>query len=173
MTPDTVFQRALSTLRFLWMALVGSTLVLMGVVFVVHPDAHQHLDPSVELILFAAAAGSAVASFVLPSVAMGNAVRALGEMVIPASPGAPARFREPVAVARKAVAVAHPTLIVSMALSEAISIEGLALHMLGGPMAHVLPLMGTGTLLALFRFPTAKGIAAPFEAATGARFTSA
>jgi hypothetical protein len=172
MTPDAAFQRALPTYRILWGALVTSTLLLVGVVFGVtpHPDRHHPLDATMETILFAAAAANAITSFVLPWYFMSQAARSLGEMVVPGSAGAPAHFREPLPVARKAVAIALPTLMITLALCVAVSLIGFVLHMLGAPLAHVLPVMATGTLLAAVRFPTARSIAGPLERATGARF---
>jgi hypothetical protein len=172
MSPDAVFERALPTFRILWSVLVGFTLVLVGVVLEVSPqvDKRHPFDPKLEVILFAAAAAIAIASFVLPWHFMGQVARSLGEMVIPASPVAPARFREPLPVAQKAVAVGLPALIVTLSLCEAVSLIGLCLHMLGAPMAHVLPIMAAGTLLAALRFPTAGRIAGALERAAGARF---
>jgi hypothetical protein len=158
-------------MRILWFALVVSTLLLVAVVFKVTPHLDKHpSDPNLEVSLFAVAGAIAVASFVMPWYFMKQAAGSIGEMLIPGSPGAPARFREPLPVARKAVAIAQPVFIIAMALSEAVSVIGLSLHMLGGPMEHVLPLMAAGTLLAAVRFPTAGRMAAAFERATGARF---
>jgi hypothetical protein len=58
-----------------------------------------------------------------------------------------------------------------MALSEAVSMLGLALHMLGGPLAVSAPFFAAGTLLAAIRFPTLPRLVAPYERACGAKFS--
>jgi hypothetical protein len=59
-----------------------------------------------------------------------------------------------------------------MSLSEAVSLVGFALHMLGGPLPMSSALIAAGTLLAAYRFPTAARLVGPYERAHNASFAA-
>jgi len=61
--------------------------------------------------------------------------------------------------------------ILSMALSEVVSMVGLVLHMFGAPLAISSPFFVAGTLLAVLHFPRLPRLVAPYEQACGAKFT--
>ncbi len=174
MIPDATFQRMLPTARILWAALVVSTLLIAFVVFWVHPDPPPPFDPKLELILSVVAVANAVASFVVPSIVAASNARRLNVGVYPANQltGAPARFTDPQRAARQAMAIGQTAFILSMALSEVLSLLGLVLHMLGAPTPHVVPFLVAGTLLSLVRFPTVARMVTPFERAVGATFAA-
>jgi hypothetical protein len=85
---------------------------------------------------------------------------------------APARFAQPVKAARHALASAQTSFILSMALSEAVSLLGLVLHMQGAPVEASTPFLAAGTLLAAIRFPTPARLLAPYERVHGATFAA-
>ena len=119
----------------------------------------------------------AVASFVVPRTVGANAAKGARAEVLPAEPGyagmgAAARFANPVEAARRAMALGQTTFILSMALSEAVSLVGLMLHMLGAPIMVSIPFFVVGTTLAAIRFPTVGRLVGDFERTHGASFAA-
>lgn len=177
MTAHQFLTQQMKVVRILWAALTVSN-VLIGVVTVVsHSSSRQAPDPSVQYVLFAAAIGAAVASFVLPARAQAQFLRNVRVEVLPPEPGpmgtgSSARFANPEVAARRAFTGALTPFILSMALSEVPSMVGLSFYTLGGPLGIALALVAAGTLLAASRFPTAARLLAPFERATGATFAA-
>jgi hypothetical protein len=171
---NPVFRRNIRVVRVLWACLVVSTLLVALVAFLVPPGTGGAPNTSNEVVLGIVALAVAVASFVLPErVALGN-VRRLDVAIQPANQatGEPARFADPTRAARRAMGIGQTIFILGMALSEVPSLCGLCMHMLGAPMAHALPLMALGTLLAASRFPTVARLVEPFERKAGATFAS-
>lgn len=172
MAAQQVFQRMMGVIRILYGALVLST-VLLGIISFIVPGNAAAPEQSMELALGLVAVVVAVMSFVLPRMGAKANTRRIAE-VLPPEPQpdgrAVSRFANPEAAARTALARAQTPFILSMALSEAVSLLGLALHMLGAPQGHTLPFFVAGTVLALVRFPTAGRLVAEFERAHGASF---
>ena len=176
MTPAQIIARALPTARILWAALTFSN-VLLGVVTFVQPGGGK-LEPMVVMVLYAYALASAIASFVLPMVASASATRKARAQVVETGAGPdgrplPARFADPPAAARRALALGQTALIVGMALSESVSLIGLVLHMVGGASMTVSSsLIAAGTLLAAYRFPTPARLVGSYERAHQASFAA-
>ena len=99
-------------------------------------------------------------------------VRRYGPPQIRFHGGAAARFANPVEAARRAMALGQTTFILSMALSEAVSLVGLMLHMLGAPIMVSIPFFVVGTTLAAIRFPTVGRLVGDFERTHGASFAA-
>ncbi|HEX3345313.1 MAG TPA: hypothetical protein VHS09_12105, partial [Polyangiaceae bacterium] len=135
--------------RILWAALTLST-VLVGVVTCLVRTPHGEAPPTQSFIMLAVAAfGAAVASFVVPGRMRAQALQRTRVEVFPADgpvpEGAPpGRFAQPAQAARRALGAALAPFILSMALSEAVSLTGLALHVIGGPLGLALALVGAG-----------------------------
>jgi hypothetical protein len=176
MTARQFFARAMKTVRILWGALLFSN-VLLGVVTVLAPSQARHPPEltSVEM-LAAAALAVAVASFVVPARMRATYLAASRAETTPAEPtptgAGPARFAHPDQAARRAMGGALTPFILSMALSEAVSIVGLQLHMLGAAMTVSTPFIVAGTVLAAVRFPTLARLVGPFERAHAASFAA-
>lgn len=135
-------------MQILWGALCASHLILAGVLWFVRfgPDATppEGTPPPLFAPLFAAlATGEAAASFLLPRLALQQALRRLK---IQGSPTEEQLFR--------LLPSAQTSLILGMALCESISILGLVLGFLGAPPLHFAPFFAAGLLLALPRFPS-------------------
>jgi hypothetical protein len=177
MKAQDVVARAMPTIRVLWFALTLSTVLLAVVAFVVHPEVRHAPDTTMVAFFGVLAAVLAVTSFVLPATTYAsNAKRNPPEVYRPeptaASFDAEARFANPRKAAGQALAVAQVSFILSMALSEAVSLLGLALHMQGAPIEACLPFLAAGTLLAAVRFPTPARLLAPYERIHGATFAA-
>ena len=169
--------------RVLWAALLASQLVylmlltLPGLVAV--PAAPP--DPQLPLVLAGAAAVIAVVSFVLPArlraASMARVALATERRPDPSARGA---FREavptheladPEAMRRAALLAGFVPFVLSLALSESVSVLGLVLGFLGHEPLVWAPLIATGMLLTMARFPSeqrlvealarAKGLSAP------------
>lgn len=175
MTARQVFDPMMRTARVLYAALVTATLLLAGLSLVVQPTAPQPITLAIHLYMAIVAVLVAVVSFVVPAKTMATASARVRVEVLPSAPGPdgsplPARFADPTGAARRAMAIAQQGFILSLALSEAISLLGFALHMLGAPLRASLPFFVTGTVLAALRFPTLARFVAPFERAHRATF---
>jgi hypothetical protein len=175
MTLQVRFASALQTMRILWVGLTASTVLLVVVAFKVQHEVQEPLPPLVQAVLVGAAVVVAVTSFVLPARFYGNLpshvrseVAETGRMGGFVSQGA--RFADPDRAAGKAIAVAQTPFILSMALSEAVSLLGFVVAFHGGPITVAGPLFAAGTLLAAIRFPTLARIVGPYERAHGATF---
>jgi hypothetical protein len=178
MKAQDVVARAMPTIRILWFALTVSTLLLAVVAFVVHPQVRHAPDTTMVALFGVLGVVLAVTSFVLPATTFAaNAKRSPPEVVraeptaVAFQPPAP-RFAQPEKAARQALAIAQTAFILSMALSEAVSLLGLVLHMQGAPPEQSAPFFVAGTLLAALRFPTPARLLAPYERVHGAAFAA-
>ena len=161
------FRRGMRVIRILWGALTLSTVLLVVVSVVAQKDPQAALQPGQLPVLAVVALGAAVASFVLPArLARQASLKrpAMGE-------GEPGRFAHAENAARSALARGQTGFILSMALSEVVSMVGLVLHMLGAPLAISSSFFAAGTLLAASHFPRLRRLVAPYERACGAKFT--
>jgi hypothetical protein len=175
MTNVERFRARLQTARVLWGALVGSTVMftVLGVTLPVSP--HARPAPNLLPIFWVLSLAVAVTSFVLPA---RQAKIAAGAREIELVPGPPlpgtqrptVTFANPAAAASSAFAVSNTALILAMALSEAVTLFGFALHMIGGPIAGTLPMSLFGVVLAAARFPTVAKMVGAYERAHGATF---
>jgi hypothetical protein len=176
MRAQQIFARAIFTVRIMWGALTFSC-VLLGVVTVMVPSPVSHPpEESVVAIFSALGFALAIASFVVPArVYASNVARVRVEKVepepTPAGPG-PARFAQPELAAGRAMGIANTSFILSMALSEAVGLLGLVLHMQGASMAMSSTFIGASVVLAAVRFPSIPRLVAPFERAQGASFAA-
>lgn len=177
MTARQVFDTMLRTTRVLYGALVTTTVLLAVVSFVVQPNAPQPIQPFMEIYIAVAAVAVAVTSFILPAKTLATAATRTRMEIVPSGVSMeglplPPRFADPAGAARRAMAAAQTSFILSLALSEAVSLFGLVLHMLGAPRFVSLPFFVAGTVLAALRFPTVSRFVAPFERAHGASFAA-
>jgi hypothetical protein len=173
-TAQQRFKQMMPTVMILYGALVFSTILLAVVSFVVSPDPRQPPpQASLEQALVAVAFCVAVASFILPAKMLPPPARSMEVLPPDFGPDGrpqPARFAAPDVAAGRAMAYAQTGFILRMALSEAVSCIGLALHMMGAPRTYSLPLFAAGTVLAAIRFPSVARMVAPFEKVHGASF---
>ena len=165
--------------RVLYAALVASTvlLALVGVLLPVPPGVIA--EPLLPPILGAAALFVAVTSFVLPARLLAGAVAASPpEVSVELDAGEAAGFRAP-APGRRLVRVGDDVLrryapalqtytILGLALSEAISMLGLALTRIGADLRLAAPFFAAGTLLALVRLPSKAPLLGALARVTGA-----
>jgi hypothetical protein len=177
MTAQRFLAQQMRVVTIIWAALTFSN-VLIGVVIVVnHWPKPQALDTQTQVILYASALGGAVVSFVLPRMLLAKALPGVRFEVFPGEPGptgtpSRGRFAQPEKAARRAFGIAFQPFFLSMALSESVSMVGLALRGVGGPPSVALALVAVGTLLAASRFPTAARLLGPFERAHDATFAA-
>ena len=68
--------------------------------------------------------------------------------------------------------LAFTPFLVSMALSEAVSLLGLVLRAQGAPLTHGMALIAAGTVLAAVRLPTLERLVGPYERLHGASFAA-
>jgi hypothetical protein len=173
-----VFEQVIRVHRVLWAALTASQGLLVVVLFL----QREHMDPSRlvpasnVVMMCLAAAGSAIASFVVPARALAAGVRARPQEIVRPEPTAglqlPPRFADPMRAARHAAAMETTALILKMALAEAVSLCGFVLGFLGSPPTTFLPFFAVGLVLAVIRFPTVDGLAGRYERASGATFAA-
>lgn len=170
----------MQTARMLWMSLTVSVLLLGVVAFVAPPQDNAPQMPM--LVIFAVVAvGEAIASFIVPANMMRTGFKTL-EVETTEEPVAnddSAMFRtEPrmqkvIKNPKKALRVARARyqtpLILGLALSEAVAINGVILSQLGFSMAVFLPFLVVGLVLVAIRFPSDERLVAALEAGTGAR----
>ncbi len=167
---------AVRTMRILWAALTAST-VLVAVVatFVVAPGPDAPVNGTNQLVIAVVALAGAVASFVIPvRVYRQAASRARHRIAepepVPGGERGPARFAEPDAATRQAFATWFAPFIVSMALSESVSLDGLIEHVFRAPPALAYGLFAAGTVLVALRFPRPEQVLAAWERVHGASF---
>ncbi len=137
----------LMTLRTLWGAMAISTVTLAGIDHHLRGSTPPPPAPpeSTVLALTAVAASLAVVSLVLPRRLYAQAVAARGKPIEGVVTDAQLAPR---------VQLFMTPFILSLALSESVSIFGFVIGRLGGPQLHSLALFGAGTALSLLRFPT-------------------
>ncbi|MCA9616150.1 MAG: hypothetical protein H6722_21930 [Sandaracinus sp.] len=173
--------------RILWAALLGSCVVYAGLVasgmLVAGREEPIVLDVSMALVFVAGAIASGVASFVVPKIlltqALANATPPKieeredpsGQALFRDASARTAFFADPPAVRRLFLLRFHTALILSLALSEAVAIFGLAGHVAGMlPMPVALAFIGVGMLLQVLRFPHPARCEAICERTWGARW---
>ena len=176
MRSQQIFARGMFTVRIMWGALTFSC-VLLGLVTVMVPSPVTHAPAGSFVAIFAGlAVALAIVSFVLPARILATNLAQVRVETMPGEPGptgpAPARFTQPEVAARRALGIANTAFILSMALSEAVALLGLVLHMQGVPMSISSAFIAAGTLLAAVRFPSVARLVGPFERATGASFAA-
>lgn len=147
----------LFTPRILWFALLVSQLVYVFILTVsgAVPLPAEPPDPMLPLMFGAAAFGVAVASFVVPAVLTRNLAGTVAEGDAHGDPR------------RKAMSMMFTPFIISLALSEAVSIFGLIVGYLGHPIAAWAPFIASGMLLTAWRFPTEARMMAPLTRRNG------
>ncbi len=168
--------------RILWGALLWSCVLYAIVAFVARP-ADAVPQPILLPLLSVAAVVVAVLSFVIPRITYASAARSMTNKPAIVERGAmpvdAAHFRSsgtsgPVfadapaaeAAARK---LYQTTLILGIALSEAVALFGIVLAFTGfGPVVF-LPFVAAGAVLIAIRFPTRDAVVSPFEKVFGAK----
>jgi hypothetical protein len=149
----------LTTPRILWASLLMSQLIYAYLLLFAapHPDAPP--DPMLPMVLAAAAFGVAIASFVVPAVLSRS---------MASQPTAPIMGHEDAAAARRrAMSARFVPFIVSLAMSEAVSIFGLVVGWLGHPLTTWAPFLVAGMLLTAWRFPTEARMLGPTTRGNG------
>ncbi len=166
--------------RILWGALLASQViyvVMLSVPGLLERGAGGVPDPTFLPPLAIAAGGVAIASFVAPMIFRRSALaRASVETREIPDPEALQGFRraatmreyvDPSAARKHAAALAFVPFVLSLALSEAISIFGFLAGFTGSPVEHWAPFFAAGMTLTAIRFPTERSFFGPFEAKTG------
>jgi hypothetical protein len=179
MPASPIFQPMLRTSQILWAGLTVSTLVL-SVLIVTMPTNTGHVaPPDFGPIFVVVALVTAGASFFVPARATAAALGRTKEQQLIPGPTDPATgrptvtFADPATAARSAFGLAFQPLLLSIALSESVTLDGFALHMVGGPTVCALPIGLFGVVLAALRFPTVTRMVGPYEKAYGATFGEA
>lgn len=143
---------SLMTMRVLWGAMTMSTLMFAGIE--VHLRGAVALPPppppTLSFALTGAGAVVAVVSLALPRWLYAQAVATRGRPIEGAVTDAQLIPRVPLFMT---------PFILSLALSEAVSLFGFVIGRTGGELPHALALMGAGTLLVLLRFPSRGALA--------------
>lgn len=168
--------------RLLWAALLMSQVVYAAMILV--PGLIESMvapDDGAPIVGFVAfAVGSAIASFVVPTLLRRKGVAAQRfELREVPDPSAPVGFRGTAPTLREyadvpAVHAAARTagfapFVLSLALSEAISMTGIAAGFLGHPPVVWGAFVAVGMTLTAMRFPTEATFFAPVEQHTGVR----
>lgn len=148
--------RAWQTARILWGALTVSQVTFIGVLFAVRQPPRLPPQPVMLYAISAVAAIVAVVSFVLPArtVQAGLAARGLKGLARPRENETLTEEQQ-----RKIFGLYQTALILSLALSESISLFGFVLGFLGFEPVAFGPFFAVGLLLSLSRFPTAAHMA--------------
>jgi hypothetical protein len=176
MTPQNRFAQALRVARVLWGSLTASTVIFAGLALGVPHNVPRPMELQVQWALVFLALVVAIVSFVLPARTYSNALQSRKAEVAQPEPmagfvaGQGARFVHPGKAAGQAVVLWQTPFILSMALSEAVTLLGFIIAWSGGALAVAGPLMAAGTLLAAVRFPTLARMLGPYERAHGATF---
>lgn len=174
-------QKSMMTARTLWAALVGSTVMLLVVMFVVKPD--NPGPPPTELLvpLMAVGVANAVVAVVLPMVQYRNIVKRKQFEAVPdaGSPQAqgyrmdvviPLVFSNPQAVLTGMLPAYQTVLILGMALAESVALLGFIIGFLGLPKQAAIPFFVVCWILQATKFPTVRKIVGPVEKQHNARF---
>ncbi len=165
------FAAALNTARILWGALTASTLLLAFVAVRARPPRLSHtMDSTVAYTLAGAGVLVAITSFVLPARGYAAGVRGRRPEILEPGADGRARFANPEMAMTLATALYFTPFILSMALSEAVTLLGFVVYFQAGPDVVAWPLFAAGTLLAAVRFPTRARVLGAFERAHGASF---
>jgi hypothetical protein len=171
--------------RILWAAIFGSTILFLGVLVFLEPAPPEPPQPILFVALSAAALAALIASFVVPPMALRQALarsklESRRETVVDPTPTGSdvLPYREAATItrtvaskpmqARQSALVAYQTgLIFGLAMSEAVALFGFMLHFLGFPLLWALPFFVVSWISMALRFPTPERVLAPFERATG------
>jgi len=176
-----VLQKALLTVRVLWLAISMSIAVFLVVLALAAPPGPSQAAPVMAPVLVGVAVLLAVMSVVLPRTLHWAAVSSVELPVITeADPEGFGSFYREAAPTRNIIAdreAAHqaavkcfqPAYIIGLALSEAIALLGFVLGFLGFAPWIWLPFFAVGFVLVAIRFPTERKIVAPLEAALGVK----
>ena len=158
--------------RILWGAMLASVGVYAGLIVSGALGSGAEGDPLPLPLLFGLPVALAIASFVLPRVIHGQAIARtkfeIDERPMNVAPtnylSASGRYRQLTpGVYAAALPLFFTPFILSLALSEAIAVLGVAGAAMGVPPIYCLPLLGVSALLIAVRFPTWRAIVAPIE----------
>lgn len=174
----------LITPRVLWIALCLSQLMLGGLAFVLPSEADAPAPMMLAVALAAVSVGIAVVSFVLPANVAAKTFKLRGSLVeLEPDPEAVPLYREGApkirilrandATLRALVLGWQPPFILSMALSEAVTLNGFVLSRIGFEAPMVAPFVAAGLLLSLARWPSRARILASAARALTARVVDA
>lgn len=160
----------LRTMRVLWGAIFASSVGFAGVVAFLRAQPPRGpapvMPPVMPVALGAVALAVAVMSFVLPARFYATAVRNLASQPPDGEFGGEFGGGDvPPTVLRRLTGVFQTTFVLSVALSEAVSLFGVVLGILGAPWPIVAPFFAAGSLLILIRFPTHERIVEPYRRA--------
>ncbi len=176
------------TQRILWVALLTSNFLYIGVLFYLRANRSGQslpaIDPMMAPAFAAVAVGIAAASLLLPrrlyASSAGSSPIETRDGVKEDPMGALQGFRRPAPserifadadAARSAALVRNMSpFIVGMALAESVSLLGFVLGFLGAAETIFLPFFAVGIALQATRFPSMAAIERAFEAAHGAKF---
>lgn len=170
----------LLTPRILWAALLASQGIYVALLVVpgLLERGEGAPDPQMIVALAVAALGTSVASFVMPVFLRRSAMARLSiPMRDVPDPNAVQGFRgvaptireyvDPIAARQRAAGLAFVPLILSLALSEAVSIFGFLAGFTGHPPQVWAPFFAVGMTLTAIRFPTERSFFGPVETKTG------
>jgi hypothetical protein len=180
-----VVKQKLFTLRVLWMGMMTSSVLFVVVLFIVRGNRGNMSQPNpiLPVVLGVIGVGMAVASYLVPRVWYRN-ILATKKVAIEeeAKPGAFGQYRQegptervfakPRDAFNQALRLYNTPFILSMALAEAISIDGLVVGMTGHPVAVALPFFLVGTGLIAEKFPSVSFITKQIERAHDAKMPS-
>jgi hypothetical protein len=169
MLAPEVLQRSLTTARVLWAALLASQLVITALSLVMaSPGGGAWRSQIVVMTVLGVA--DAIASFIVPERTAATNARSrspqmsTGEPLPGGAPG-PLTLANPSAATRTALAIGNTALILSMALSEVVTLLGFSMHLVGAPAQVSLPFCLVGIALGGVRFPTVKSLVGAYERA--------
>ncbi len=176
-----MLQKALLTMRVLWLAIAMSIAMFLVVLALIAPPRSSQVNPVMAMALAGVAVLLAVMSRVLPRTLHWAAVSSVELPVITeADPDAFGSFYREAAPTRNvipdreaahqaAVRCFQPAYIIGLALSEAIAMLGFVLGFLGFAPWIWLPFFAVAFVLVAIRFPTERKIVMLLEAALGAK----
>jgi hypothetical protein len=165
----------LQTVRILWAALFGSSLLFLMMVtsHIVHDEEGHGVPPHLPELLGALAVGIAIVSIVLPAKNFDAMLRTLdvkfenevGEPIGSFRESAPTTrlIAEPHKTVLAAFARYQTPFIIGMALSESICLFGFMLGFMGAPPYAYAPFFALGLGLMVWRFPRLVTITSALE----------
>lgn len=167
--------------RIMWGAMFASTVMFLVVLLVVKPQ--QTPDNALLLGLGAVALITAALSFAIPRnlhiQALARTKLEISEepdesgMPMPGNPRTRRVFANPKQAATRAIMLWQTPFILSLALSESVSIYGFVLGFVGFPLPVVLPFFVVSWLLFAVRFPTESKVLNPLIRVKRAHFPKA
>lgn len=165
--------QALMTMRVMWGAISGSTVLLLIVGFTAAPAPEQPPQMVMLVAVGALSLGLIGASQVVPKQVLVGALKAQKFQVVepPATermfndaPRRGRKFAEPEQVRLKLIQCAQTPFILGLALSEAVAIFGLMLMMLGFQLTHTLGFFVVSWVLLLSKYPKLESFERVLEA---------